>query len=93
MLVSEFAPLASGVFGAGKGVVTLFLLVFSVSMALGSVLVGRLLKGEVSARYVPASALAVGKNTLTLGVYGSGDEGFLSANYILDAVELVGAGR
>jgi acyl-[acyl-carrier-protein]-phospholipid O-acyltransferase / long-chain-fatty-acid--[acyl-carrier-protein] ligase len=59
VLLAQFAPLTSNVLGAGQEVVTLFLLVFSVSIALGSMAVNRLLKGEVSARYVPVSALAL----------------------------------
>jgi acyl-[acyl-carrier-protein]-phospholipid O-acyltransferase / long-chain-fatty-acid--[acyl-carrier-protein] ligase len=59
VIMSEFAPLVSGVLSAKQDVVTLFLLVFSLSIALGSLLVNRLLKGEVSARYVPASALTM----------------------------------
>jgi len=59
VLLSEFAPLVSGTLGAAASVVTLFLLVFSVSVAVGSVVVNKLLRGEVSARYVPASALAL----------------------------------
>ncbi len=59
ILLSEFAPLASSTLGAGAGVVTLFLLVFSISVAIGSVVVNKLLGGEVSARFVPASALAL----------------------------------
>jgi len=59
ILLSEFAPLVSGTLHAGPGVVTLFLLVFSVSVALGSLAVGRLLGGEVSARYVPVAALGM----------------------------------
>ncbi|KAI1373982.1 polysaccharide lyase family 4 protein [Hypoxylon crocopeplum] len=46
--------------------------------------------GEVYTWTVPASALKAGQNTLTLGVYGSGDSEYLSANYIIDAVELQG---
>jgi acyl-[acyl-carrier-protein]-phospholipid O-acyltransferase/long-chain-fatty-acid--[acyl-carrier-protein] ligase len=60
MLLSAFAPLVSGTLGSRRQVATLFLLVFSVSVALGSVLVNRLLKGEVSARYVPLSAFILG---------------------------------
>ncbi|RPB11856.1 RHGB_ASPAC Rhamnogalacturonase B [Morchella conica CCBAS932] len=37
---------------------------------------------------VPAGTLVVGENTLVVGVTGSGDAGFLSANYIVDAIEL-----
>ncbi len=46
--------------------------------------------GEVYTWNVPARALRQGTNTLTLGVYGSGDAAFLSANYVIDAVELQG---
>jgi len=68
VLMSEFAPLVSGSFGARQEVVSLFLVIFSVSIAIGSLAVNRLLKGEVSARYVPASALgrAVGMIDLWL---------------------------
>ncbi len=59
ILLSEFAPLVSGTLHAGPGVVTLFLLVFSVFVAIGSLIVNRLLGGEVSARYVPVAALGM----------------------------------
>jgi acyl-[acyl-carrier-protein]-phospholipid O-acyltransferase/long-chain-fatty-acid--[acyl-carrier-protein] ligase len=57
VLLNDFAPLVTNRLGAGKHVVTLFLLVFSISIAIGSLAVNRLLKGKVSARYVPLSAL------------------------------------
>ncbi|HWK35525.1 MAG TPA: acyl-[ACP]--phospholipid O-acyltransferase, partial [Sphingomonas sp.] len=60
VLVSEFLPLVSGVLGGREPVVTLFLIVFSVSVALGSMAVNRLLAGAVSARTVPLSGLAMG---------------------------------
>jgi acyl-[acyl-carrier-protein]-phospholipid O-acyltransferase/long-chain-fatty-acid--[acyl-carrier-protein] ligase len=66
VLVSEFAPLVSGRFAAQQHVVNLFLAVFSVFVALGSLIVNRLLKGEVSARYVPVSALAMAIGMLDL---------------------------
>ncbi|KAH5331056.1 rhamnogalacturonate lyase [Parastagonospora nodorum] len=44
--------------------------------------------GEVYTWTVPASAFQAGANTLTMGVSGSGDAEWLSANYIVDAVEL-----
>jgi acyl-[acyl-carrier-protein]-phospholipid O-acyltransferase/long-chain-fatty-acid--[acyl-carrier-protein] ligase len=59
VLLAEFAPLVGNVLQARQEVATLFLLVFSISVALGSVLVNKLLAGQVSARYVPASALAL----------------------------------
>jgi acyl-[acyl-carrier-protein]-phospholipid O-acyltransferase / long-chain-fatty-acid--[acyl-carrier-protein] ligase len=59
VLLSIFAPLVAGVLNATQEVATLFLLIFSISVALGSLLVNKLLRGEVSARYVPISALAL----------------------------------
>jgi rhamnogalacturonan endolyase len=44
--------------------------------------------GEMYTWTVPASTFKTGTNTLTLGVSGSGDATWLSANYIVDAVEL-----
>ncbi|KAJ4364486.1 hypothetical protein N0V83_009080 [Neocucurbitaria cava] len=44
--------------------------------------------GEVYTWDVPASAFKEGANTLTVGVSGSGDAAWLSANYIVDALEL-----
>ncbi|WP_225899926.1 acyl-[ACP]--phospholipid O-acyltransferase [Croceicoccus gelatinilyticus] len=57
VVVSLFAPLVSGTLDAQQGVVTLFLIVFSMFVAIGSLLVNRLLRGEVSAKFVPVSAL------------------------------------
>jgi rhamnogalacturonan endolyase len=45
--------------------------------------------GEMYEFAIPAGALKAGRNVLKLGVHGSGDQGYLSANYIVDAVELV----
>jgi len=59
VLLAEFAPLVSGVLQAKQEVATLFLLIFSLSVAAGSLLVNKLLGGEVSARYVPVSALVL----------------------------------
>lgn len=57
VVVSLFAPLVSGPLAAQQEVVTLFLIVFSLGVAIGSLLVNRLLKGMVSAKFVPVSAL------------------------------------
>jgi acyl-[acyl-carrier-protein]-phospholipid O-acyltransferase / long-chain-fatty-acid--[acyl-carrier-protein] ligase len=72
VVLSEFAPLVSGTLAAKQEVVTLFLLVFSISIALGSVLVNRLLMGKVSARYVPVSALMMGLCLIILWIATSG---------------------
>src|ERR1700760_1573831 len=45
--------------------------------------------GEMYEFNIPAGILKAGRNTLKLGVYGNGDQGYLSANYIVDAIELV----
>ncbi|KAI3527560.1 rhamnogalacturonase B [Colletotrichum filicis] len=48
--------------------------------------------GDVYSWEVPASELKTGQDTLVIGVIGKGDADFLSANYIIDAVELQGKG-
>ena len=60
VLFIQFPPLAKNVLLAQKEVASLFLVVFSVGVAIGSVAVNALLKGRVSARYAPASVLAMG---------------------------------
>jgi acyl-[acyl-carrier-protein]-phospholipid O-acyltransferase/long-chain-fatty-acid--[acyl-carrier-protein] ligase len=51
--ITEFPALAARDFGAGSQVVTLMLACFAVGVGVGSVLAGRLLAGDVSARLAP----------------------------------------
>ena len=60
VLFVQFFPLAKNVIVAGKEVASLFLVVFSVGVAIGSVAVNKLLKGRVSARYAPQSVVMMG---------------------------------
>jgi predicted MFS family arabinose efflux permease len=59
VLIIEFPPLVKNVFTADKRVASLFLAIFSIGVAIGSVLVNRLLSGRVSARYAPGSVIAM----------------------------------
>ncbi len=60
VLFIQFPPLAKNVLFASKEVASLFLVIFSVGVAIGSVAINALLKGEVSARYAPVSVLFMG---------------------------------
>jgi len=60
VLFIQFGPLAKNVLTASKEVASLFLVVFSIGVAVGSMSVNALLKGTVSARYSPGSVLAMG---------------------------------
>lgn len=60
VLFIQFPPLAKNTLMASKEVASLFLVVFSVGVAIGSVSINALLKGTVSARYAPASVIAMG---------------------------------
>ncbi|GGD76071.1 MFS transporter [Croceicoccus mobilis] len=60
VLFIEFPPLAKNVLTASKEVASLFLVVFSIGVAIGSVSINALLKGDVSARFAPISVLAMG---------------------------------
>ena len=66
ILAAQFPPLVKNALGADQTVATLFLATFSVGVAVGSIAVNRLLKGQVSARYSPASALLMGLFVLDL---------------------------
>ena len=57
VLLGELIPLVKGMLHARQEVAVLFLTIFSVGVAVGSLLVNRLLKGEVSARFTPVAAL------------------------------------
>jgi MFS family permease len=60
VLFIQFPPLAKNVLMASKEVASLFLVIFSVGVALGSVAINALLKGTVSARYSPISVVFMG---------------------------------
>ena len=57
VLFIQFPVLAENVLTADKPVASLFLAVFSIGIAIGSVAINRLLKGDVSARFGPVSVL------------------------------------
>ena len=59
VLFIQFPPLVKNVLSAEKEVASLFLAIFSVGVAIGSLAVNRLLRGEVSARYSAPSVLAM----------------------------------
>jgi MFS family permease len=60
VLAAQFPPLVKNILGADEGVATLMLAIFSVGVAVGSIIINRLLKGEVSARWSPGSAIVMG---------------------------------
>ncbi|MGI8942747.1 MAG: MFS transporter [Qipengyuania sp.] len=60
VLFIQFPPLAKNTIMASKEVAMLFLVVFSVGVATGSISINALLKGKVSARYASQSVVAMG---------------------------------
>jgi hypothetical protein len=60
VLFIQFPPLAKNVLAASKEVASVFLVIFSVGVAIGSMSINALLKGTVSARYSPLSVIAMG---------------------------------
>jgi MFS family permease len=60
VLIIIFPPLVKNVLGADEQVASLFIAIFSIGIAIGSVLINRLLKSQVSARYAPGSVIAMG---------------------------------
>jgi MFS family permease len=66
VLIIIFPPLVKNVLGANEQVASLFIAIFSVGIAIGSVAINRLLKSQVSARYAPGSVIAMGVFVLLL---------------------------
>ncbi|MDJ0977232.1 MAG: MFS transporter [Erythrobacter sp.] len=60
VLFIQFPPLAKNQLMASKEVASLFLVIFSIGIAIGSVGINALLKGEVSARHSPISVVFMG---------------------------------
>lgn len=59
ILFIQFPPLAKNILSASKEVASLFLVMFSIGVAIGSIAINALLKGDVSARYSPAAVIAM----------------------------------
>lgn len=60
VLIIIFPPLVKNVLTADASVASLVLAIFSVGVAIGSVVINLLLRGEISAKYGPASVIAMG---------------------------------
>jgi acyl-[acyl-carrier-protein]-phospholipid O-acyltransferase/long-chain-fatty-acid--[acyl-carrier-protein] ligase len=59
VFITQFAPYANTILHADPAVVTLFLTVFSLGIAFGSLICNKLLKGKVSGVYVPVGAFGM----------------------------------
>ena len=59
VLFIQFPPLAKNILHASKEVASFFLVIFSVGIAVGSVSINALLKGQVSARYSAPSVIVM----------------------------------
>jgi len=57
VLIIIFPPLVKSVLGANEQVASLFIAIFSIGIAIGSVAINRLLKSEVSARFASPSVI------------------------------------
>ena len=66
ILAAQFPPLVKTALGADNTGATLCPAIFSVGVAIGSIIVNRLLKGHVSARYSPGSVIVMGLFVLDL---------------------------
>ncbi|MEZ5690665.1 MAG: MFS transporter [Rickettsiales bacterium] len=64
--IAQFANYAKGVIQADNEVYILFLTVFSVGVAVGSILCDTLLKGQISARFTPIAASGISIFTMLM---------------------------
>lgn len=66
VLAAQFPPMVKNALAGDRTVATLFTAIFSVGVAIGSIIINRILKGRVSAKFAPASVLAMGAFVLIL---------------------------
>ncbi len=66
VLAAQFPPLVKNVLSARQDVATMFLAIFSIGIAIGSIAINRLLQGAVSAKFAPASAIVMGLFVIAL---------------------------
>lgn len=79
--LAEFPVFAKNILKANQSVVTFFLTLFSMGLALGSLLCNRMLKGEVHATYVPLGALGI--SLFTIDLYLAASTSILSHTHYL----------
>ncbi len=72
--LAQFPAFVKNILFGNEEIVTLFLTLFSIGIAIGSVLCNRLLKGELSAKYVPLGALGISVFVFDLYLASSGYE-------------------
>jgi len=80
--LAQFPTFASEVLKSDEQVVTLLLCVFSIGIGIGSLICNRLVKGMVTARFVPLAALMM--TIFSIDLY------FASGNVVTPALSLVG---
>lgn len=66
VLAAQFPPMVKNELGGDNTVATLFTAIFSVGVAIGSIIINRMLKGRVSAKFAPISVIAMGLFVLIL---------------------------
>jgi len=60
VLIITFPPLVKNLLTADKEVASLVIAIFSVGVAIGSIIINTLLKGEISAKFAPLSVIGMG---------------------------------
>ena len=60
VLIILFPPLVKNLLTADRQVASLVMAIFSIGIAVGSVIINRLLQGRISAKFAPASVIAMG---------------------------------
>ena len=84
-VLAEIPVVARDTLGGGGQLVTMFLTVFSVGIGVGSLLCAVMLRGEVSARFVPLAALGISVFTWDFAASCAGARGLDSLSEILAA--------
>lgn len=66
VLGAQFPPMVKDTMGGDNTVATLFMAIFSIGIAIGSVVINRMLKGQVSGKFAPVCVIIMGFFVLLL---------------------------
>lgn len=88
--LSQFPTFTKDIIGGNEQVVTLFLATFSIGIGIGSLLCNRLLKGEITAKYVPFGIIGMSIFTLDL-FFASGTVMVKSETVLMGVITFLGS--
>jgi acyl-[acyl-carrier-protein]-phospholipid O-acyltransferase/long-chain-fatty-acid--[acyl-carrier-protein] ligase len=89
--ITQFPTYTKDILQGSPAIFTLFLTVFSVGIGIGSLLCNKLLKGQISAKYVPVSILCM--SIFIIDLFFATPQAALNSTHLLSLIEFLKSGN